>query len=116
MQEQNYKVYIKTDQSNHIIAIDADWNISDKTDWCCIDEGNGDKYRHAQGNYFDKPIMDMQGCHNYKYVDGTVLETTAEEKAVELASFPLPEPTPEELQAEQNIDFDYRLSLMELGI
>lgn len=116
MEIQNYKVYIKTSQNNHITAIDADWNIQDTTDWTYIDEGQGDKYHHAQGNYLDRPLMDTQGCHNYKYIDGEIIETTEQEKATELASFPKPEPTADELQAEQNIDFDYRLSLIEIGI
>lgn len=95
MQTDDYKVYIKT-SNGLVIEINSSVFINDLTDWIYIDEGLGDKYHHAQGNYLDKPLYDMQGCHNYKYVGGKVVETTVEEKQVELASFPKSEPTTEE--------------------
>lgn len=95
------KVYVRTDSQNHITAIDSEWNIKDLTDWTYIDEGYGDRFKHSQGNYFEKPVMNFDGTHNYKLVDGSVVETTAEEKAEELASFPQPEPDPiTQLQAD----------------
>lgn len=96
MEIQNYKVYIKTDGQNHVASIDSDWNIRDIENWTYVDEGIGDKYHHAQGNYLEKPLFDMQGCHNYKYIDSVVQETTDEDKATELSSFPKPEPTDKE--------------------
>ncbi|MFV0517258.1 MAG: hypothetical protein ACK5MV_07670 [Aminipila sp.] len=110
----NYKVYIKT--SNDLVTeISSSAFLSDVTDYVLIDEGLGDKYYHAQGNYLDKPLFDMQGCHNYKYVGGKMVETTAEEKQVELGYFPKPEPTEQEKSANYMLDLDYRLSLQELG-
>jgi len=91
-----YIVYIKIDSSNYVISVNSSAFISDTTNWILIDEGTGDKYHHAQGNYFDKPLFDENGCHNYIYVDGVVREITLEEKTIELESFPTPEPTAEE--------------------
>lgn len=84
MENYKTKVYIKTNQDGHITAIDAGWNIDDKTDWIYIDEGYGDKYYHAQGNYFSDPIINMQGSHNYKYADGEILKCTEAEKEAQL--------------------------------
>ena len=53
------KVYIKTDEANNIIEINSDIFIENPSqDWILIDEGYGDKYVHAQGNYLDKPLFD----------------------------------------------------------
>lgn len=105
------RVYVRTDSQNRIIAIDSEWNIKDLTDWIYIDEGYGDRFKHAQGNYLSKFLYDEQGCHNYKLVDGVVVETSDEEKAEELAGFPQPEPTAEE---QLRADVDYLLLLSEV--
>ncbi len=94
--EDNYIVYIKTDTESNITAINSSAFLMDTTDWIRIDEGLGDKYHHAQGNYLEKGLMDENGCYNYKLVDGQIVERTAEEKAAEIASRPLPPPTAEE--------------------
>lgn len=88
-----YKVYIKVDEHNRIKEVNSSAFISDTTDWIEIDEGYGDRYHHAQGNYFGQPIINMDGTHNYIYENGTVRETTETEKADELASFPKPKPS-----------------------
>lgn len=88
------KVYILVDpNTNHIIRIEGQYSLpSDLTDWILLDEGYGDKYNHAQGNYLEKPLIDMDGTHNYKYIDGKVVETTEEEKQNELTSIVSNEP------------------------
>ncbi|WP_394805783.1 hypothetical protein, partial [Clostridium neonatale] len=60
----------------------SDLTLKDTTGYVQIDEGTGDKYAHAQGNYFpkDKPLRDSQGRCNYKYTDNEVVELTDEEK------------------------------------
>lgn len=74
-----YIVYVKVNDVGCIIAINSSAFLSDTTDWIEIDSGNGDKYHHAQGNYFDQPIVDMRGIYRYKLVDGAVAERTLEE-------------------------------------
>lgn len=97
-----YKVYIQTDPQTRIIAINSGEFLPDITDWTQIDEGDGDKYHHAQGNYFEKPLMTMQGVYQYKH-DATKLmgqravERTTEEMAADVATIPPPPPTQDEV-------------------
>ncbi len=85
MKENISKVYIKTDISGNIIAINSSDFLSHITDWTLIDEGTGDKYYHAQNNYLDKPLTDENGIYNYKLVDGRIAERTEADKAPELS-------------------------------
>ncbi len=76
---QPYIVYVKTDEQNRITTINSSAFIPDPSGWVEIDSGFGDKYHHAQGNYFDKPITDDRGIWRYKLVDGKHVERTQEE-------------------------------------
>lgn len=84
---ENYKihVYIMVDENNSIIDVASSIQDMDFTDWIKIDEGTGDKYAHAQGNYFDvnngdKPLRDELGRCNYKYTDGKITLISDEDK------------------------------------
>lgn len=79
MEMKPYIVYIKTDNTNRITAIDSSAFLSDITGWTEIDSGFGDKYHHAQGNYFSQPLYDERGICRYKLVDGKPVERTQEE-------------------------------------
>ncbi len=83
MNEQIIKVYVKVDSSKCITAIGSSIFLTDLVDWIEIDEGTGDKYAHAQGSYFDKPLVDENGCYNYKLIDGHPVERTEDEKQVD---------------------------------
>lgn len=61
------KVFIKIDAKNRILKIDSDAFILDFDGWIQIDEGIGDRYRHAQGNYFPGPKFDARGIPRYAY-------------------------------------------------
>ena len=80
MEEFKYKIYTKTDKNNCIIGVESDLTLEDTSGYIQIDEGIGDKYSHAQGNYLDKGLMDSNGKYNYKYVNNEVVELTDEEK------------------------------------
>lgn len=84
------KVYIKTDENNNIIAVNSSIFLSDLTDWIEVDEGTGDKYAHAQGHYFDKPLMTETGIYRYQYLYKMIVEKTDEEIAAEEAKLPQP--------------------------
>lgn len=90
------KVYAKLDENNVIISINSSIFLKDTTDYIEIDEGMGDKFAHAQGNYLSKGLIDEQGRYNYKYVDETLVELTDEEKEV-LFPKPTPQPTEQEI-------------------
>ena len=75
----NYIVYVQTDGEGNIISINSSAFLSDTDGWTQIDEGIGDKYHHAQGNYFDKPIRDMYGVAQYELIGRKVIERTEKE-------------------------------------
>lgn len=79
MEMQPYVVYVKVDESNRITVINSSEFLTDVTRWTEIDSGYGDKYHHAQGNYFDKPLYDERGIYRYKLVEGKPVERTQEE-------------------------------------
>ena len=79
MDMQPYIVYVRTDDAGRITAINSSAFLADVTGWTEIDSGYGDKYHHAQGNYFDKPLCDERGIYRYKLVDGKPVERTQEE-------------------------------------
>ena len=92
-----YKVYVKINATNYITDVNSSEFLIDTTDWIAIDEGSGDRYHHAQGNYFPKPIITDGGAYRYKMVDGTPMECTTEEIASqEKALKPVDEPTQED--------------------
>ena len=65
-EERGIKVYIKINENNEIIEINSEIFINDLTGWILIDEGFGDRYAHAQGNYLDEGLTDDDG--NYKFI------------------------------------------------
>ena len=69
-----HKVYIKTDEHGYITDIGSDVFIEDPESWIEIDEGSGDRYVHAQGNYLPGPIRDEDGNYRYKYINGEIYE------------------------------------------
>lgn len=96
--ENPYKVYVKTNENGYISTVNSSEFLSDTTGWVEIDSGYGDKYHHAQGNYFPESIITMGGAYHYKLVDGKAVECTAEEiKAQEEANKPIPTPTTDDV-------------------
>lgn len=79
--DEAYIVYVKTNDSGYITAVNSSAFLADVTGWMQIDEGTGDKYHHAQGNYFPQTIITDGGAYRYKLVDGKPVECTAEEIA-----------------------------------
>lgn len=66
MEMKPYIVYVKLDDANCITAVNSSAFLTNTDGWTEIDSGYGDKYHHAQGNYFPKSIMDMRGIKRYK--------------------------------------------------
>ena len=54
--------------------------------WQAIDAGCGDRYLHAQGNYFPLPVFSDGGACRYKLEDGIPVECTLEEIAAQEAA------------------------------
>ena len=76
------RVYINKDSENNIISINSNIFLSEeeKSTMTEIDQGQGDKYAHAQGQYLEKGLVDEHGRYNYKYVEGKVVEVAEAEK------------------------------------
>ena len=88
-----YIVYVKTDDKNRITAVDSNAFLRDTDGWIEIGSGFGDKYHHAQGNYFGKPIIDERGICRYKLENGKPVERTQEEMDADYAARPAPAPS-----------------------
>ena len=89
----DYIVYVNPNDSGYITAVNSSAFLPDITGWTEIDRGIGDKYHHAQGNYFPQSIITMGGAYRYKLVDGVPTECTAEEIAAQGEALK-PVPTP----------------------
>lgn len=79
MNMQPYIVYVRTDDTERITAVNSSAFLPDITGWTEIDSGYGDKYHHAQGNYLPGPLTDERGVYRYKLADGKAVERTQEE-------------------------------------
>lgn len=88
-----FKVFVKTNENSYIIAVNSSAFLTDTAGWVEIDQGCGDKYHHAQGNYFQESIATEGGAYRYKLVDGKPVECTTEEIAEQEESNQL-EPVP----------------------
>lgn len=93
--QEPYHVYVQTDEQGRITAVNssafvpAEWGTE-------IDSGFGDKYHHAQGNYFSGGLYTQDGIPRYKLADGKAQERTEEEIEADRALIPPPPPSLEE--------------------
>lgn len=109
-----YHVYVQTDEQGRITAVNssafvgADWGTE-------IDQGYGDQYHHAQGNYFPQPIYTEDGIPRYKLEEGQAVERTEEEIAADRAALPEPEPTETEKLRRRVAELENQILTMRLG-
>ena len=83
---ESYKVYVKTGEAGHITAINSSVFLGDVSGLVQIDEGVGDKYHHAQGNYLAGPLMTADGLCAYKLQNGAPALRGAADLAAERAA------------------------------
>lgn len=74
-----YIVYAQPDSRNYITAVNSSAFLTDTEGWVEIDRGAGDKYHHAQGNYFPRSVRTESGVFRYKLADGVPVECSPEE-------------------------------------
>jgi len=75
-------VYVQVDSRNVIMDINSDAFLSDPNGWIQLDEGYGDKYLHAQTQYFPGPVITDGGVGRYLYTPDAAVkwqERTQEE-------------------------------------
>ena len=94
-------VFVKTNESGYITAVNSSAFLADTADWVEIDSGYGDKYHHAQGHYFPEPITTDGGAYRYKLIDGVPVECTPEEIAEQEAAL---NPDPEQPEEPANLE------------
>ena len=92
MEQENYIVYVRTDGQGRIPETNSSAFLTDTTGWTAIDEGLGDKYHHAQGNYFDGGLYTDDGIPRYALADGAPVLRSAEEIEADRAAILAPEP------------------------
>ena len=102
-----YIVYANHNENDYITAVNSSAFLTDINGWIEIDRGYGDKYHHAQGNYFEKPIMTDGGAYQYKLVGGAPVECTAEEIAAQEEAANHPD------QPEEPADLESRVETLE---
>lgn len=75
-------VFVAIDTNNYITSINSDifLSLEEMDTMTKIDQGQGDKYAHAQSQYLEKELIDEHGRYNYKFVAGKVVEVAEEEK------------------------------------
>lgn len=66
MMAQPYRVLVRVDDAGRVFDINSSAFVRDTDRWVEIDSGWGDRYHHAQGNYFKKPLMDKRGILRYR--------------------------------------------------
>lgn len=79
MEMKPYIVYVQLNDDAYITSINSSAFLTDVVGWIEIDSGFGDKYHHAQGNYFECPIHTDYGAYRYKMVNGKPVECTTKE-------------------------------------
>lgn len=84
--DEKYTVYVRADETGRIVEVNSIAFMADTAGWTAIDEGYGNKYHHAQGNYFPQPLYDVRGCANYKLENNIPVERSDEEKEAEIAN------------------------------
>lgn len=72
--EKPVEVYIKINESNEIIEVTSSEFLDDATGYIKIDEGFGDKYRHAQSQYFQEELINYDRSYNYKYENNKLIK------------------------------------------
>lgn len=111
--EHPYHVYVQTDEQGRITAVNSSAFVEEG--WGTeIDSGFGDKYHHAQGNYFPQPIYTGDGIPRYKLQDGQAVERTEKEIEADRAALPEPEPTAEDVTLDMLADHEERLCMLEI--
>lgn len=78
-----YKIYVKLNENKQVTSINSEIFLSDEEMQVMtnIDEGEEDKYAHAQSQYLEKGLIDEYGRYNYKFTEGKIVEISEDEKS-----------------------------------
>lgn len=107
-------VCVKLDEANRITAVNSSDFLTNTDGWTEIDRGFGDKFHHAQGNYFPHPVTDDRGICRYKLVDGAVVERSVEEMDADWVTPEVKPTTEQRVDALESTTDDIILMMAEL--
>lgn len=99
-----YGVYARLDARRQIVEINSDYYLGDTAGYVKIDEGTTERYKEAATQYLSEGVLGFNGrvqTPNYKFINGSVVERTYEEKALDPYSDE-PEP-PDDYETAYNI-------------
>lgn len=104
-----FQVYAKTDNA-YVSSVYSTCFYPYEEGDTLIKEGSGDEFVHV--GYYQ--IYDERMCHNYKIIDGEMIECTKEEKELEYKQIQdsiIEQPTETELLQQQVADLEIQLIL-----
>lgn len=91
------KIYVKINAQGCVVDIGSDVFLRNPSGWIMVDQGEGDRYVHAQNHYLDKTLQVRPQVYRYRLAEGVVTERSAEEIEADIAALPAPEPSEGEL-------------------
>ena len=103
-EDRPYRVYVKINSEGYITDVSSSAFLVDTADWIEIDSGFGDKFHHAQRNYFPESIVTDASAHRYRLVNGTVTACAGEEIAAQ-----------EKANVTEKTSLEERVNLLEKG-
>lgn len=77
------QVFARCDERGCITDVNSCIFLADAEGWVQIDEGEGDRYVHAQSMYFDSPLADELRVLRYRVVGGRAEERPAADVEVD---------------------------------
>ncbi len=119
------KHYITVDETGRILSGWSDGPNPERstTGAVLLREDGGYQFRLFEGGEENPCLTDETGAHRYRYENGAVRESTGVELAAERAELeantpPAPPTVQQQLndQIETDVDLDYRVSMLELGL
>ena len=87
-------VYARVDAAGRVAEVNSDAFLPDTEGWTPIDEGPGDRFAHAQGNYIPDGLTTEDGIPRYRWDGEGVVERTAAEIQADIDAIPPPPPDP----------------------
>ena len=114
--QNKYEVYAKLNTQKNIVGVNSSAFLENVDEWVLIDSGFGDKYHHAQGNYFDGGIFTYDDIPLYRWDGVRVIKRADEEIKAERGNIPPSPMTTGELALDLLTELNYRTTLLELGM
>lgn len=100
---EEYVVFVQINEGGCVVAVSSSAFLTTTQGWVEVERGVGDRFHHAQGNYFPKSLYTDEGVPRYKLLEGVIVERTLEELEADLAGMVAPITPLEQLRAD--VDF-----------